>query len=129
MELIIHSCGERLWRHETANPATIVIYGAGEEAVTAHEVHTCPGCGASLADSDCTDTAGRPLIPRAAYPRPVDHALGRGVPDEWKPDGMVVFSGRAHEVSIVQIEGDRLFVSGLTYCGWIPSQLLIREAD
>lgn len=57
--------------------------------------------------------------PARTYPTPADHALGRGAPDGWRPDGFVVRHGERHDVSIVTRGDGELFVSGLTFAGWV----------
>lgn len=67
MEPVTHICGVSLWRHETAHPAPIVLYAnsAGKE------IHACPRCGASLADSDLVDSGGVKLLQKEAA-KPLD---------------------------------------------------------
>lgn len=60
------------------------------------------------------------------YPRPADLAMGLGAPAGWQPDGIVMRRGVAHEVSVVKEENGELFVSGLTFCGWVKPDELIR---
>ena len=67
MEPVTHICGASLWRHETAHPAPIVLYG--DDA--GREIHTCPRCGASLADSDLVDSGGVKLLQKEAA-KPLD---------------------------------------------------------
>lgn len=60
------------------------------------------------------------------YPSPSDLAAGRSPQPDWRPDGVILRGGTAHEVSVVREEGDEYLVSGLTFMGWVPKAWLIR---
>ncbi len=57
MELVTHTCGERLWRHETGGVRAIVLYSDDGQ----REVHNCPRCGENLSDAGLQDADGRPI--------------------------------------------------------------------
>lgn len=58
MELVTHTCGQQLYRVETGGVRKIVAYARLDDQ---REIHTCPGCGESLRDSDLTGADGEPV--------------------------------------------------------------------
>lgn len=57
MEAVTHTCGARLYRIEAGGVARTVHYSADGQ----RECHTCPQCGLTLCDADCTDAGGQAI--------------------------------------------------------------------
>lgn len=54
MEIVIHTCGQKLYRHETGGVQKVVIYGRLEDQ---REIHDCPRCSENLSDTAVTPVA------------------------------------------------------------------------
>jgi hypothetical protein len=58
MQLVIHTCGQQLYRHEAGGVARTVRYGRLSDQ---REINECPSCGENLSDSTLKDAQGQPI--------------------------------------------------------------------
>jgi hypothetical protein len=66
LEFVTHTCGQRLYRHESGGVRKLVLYSDDGR----REIDDCPKCGENLCDADLHNASGEPVLPLLPLDRP-----------------------------------------------------------